>query len=135
VEIVKRREAARLITTPSGDVRIVDFVFHRAGRPLGDFRKAWHTACVKARLSHVEKDADGNMIEKHDRVWHDFRRSGVRNLRRAGVSETVAMAITRHKTASVFRRYDITNENDLRQAMKATSEYVASLPTKREEQG
>jgi len=135
VAIVKRREQARLITTPAGDARIVERVFHRDGRALGDFRKAWHAACVKAGLSHLEKDADGNTVEKHDRVWHDFRRSGVRNLRRAGVDETVAMKITGHKTASVFRRYNIVDERDLRQAMKATTEYVASLPTSREESG
>ncbi len=114
-------------------MRVVEHVFHRAGRPLGDIRKAWHAACVKAGLFHVEKGADGKPVEKHDRVWHDFRRSGVRNLRRAGVDETVAMAITGHKTASVFRRYNIVDERDIRQAMKATAEYVASLPTKREE--
>jgi len=101
VAIVKRREQERLMTTPAGDVRVVEYVFHRDGRLLGDFRKAWHAACVKAGLSHLEKDAEGNMVEKHDRVWHDFRRSGVRNLRRAGVDETVAVKITGHKTASV----------------------------------
>ncbi len=132
VAIVKRREQARLITTPDGNARIVEHVFHLNGRPLGDFRKAWHAACVKAGLFHVEKDADDNMVEKHDRVWHDFRRSGVRNLRRAGVDETVAMTITGHKTASVFRRYNIVDERDIREAMKVTTEYVASLPVSRE---
>jgi hypothetical protein len=51
----------------------------------------------------------------------------VRNLRRSGVDETAAMAITGHKTAHVFRRYNITDEKDLRQAMKQATEYVASV--------
>jgi hypothetical protein len=28
--------------------RVVELVFHREGRPIADFRKAWATACVKA---------------------------------------------------------------------------------------
>ncbi len=127
VEIIKRQEARRLITTPDGTVRIVDRVFHREGRPLGDFRKAWQVACIAAGLYHVEKDQDGNRVVKKDKLWHDFRRSGVRNLRRAGVDEDKAMAITGHKTTSVFRRYNIVDEKDLRQAMKQVTEYVASL--------
>ena len=72
VEIVKRREAARLITTPSGDVRVVDHVFHHQnGRPLGDFRKAWKKACRDAGVP--------------DRLRHDFRRTAVRNMERRGV--------------------------------------------------
>ena len=44
----------------------------------------------------------------------DRNESGVRNMVRAGVSETVAMKISGHRTSSMFRRYNITSDEDLR---------------------
>ncbi len=85
---------------------IIPWIFvHDDGRQVrGWYYAAWHTACEKAGL-------DGRMV-------HDFRRSAVRNLVRAGVPESVAMRLTGHKTASVFRRYDITSSADLNDAVE-----------------
>jgi len=95
-------------------VRVAELVFHRAGRPVGDFRKAW-AACVEAGLYQVVGvNADGSEKRIPSRLFHDLRRSGARNMVRAGVRERVAMEISGHRTRSIFDRYNITSEDDLR---------------------
>jgi len=58
---------------------------------------------------------------------HDLRRCAARNLSRAGVPEQIAMKITGHK-ASMYRRYRIVDERDLREATERLNGYIESQP-------
>ncbi len=91
--------------------------FNDAGAKIGQFKRSWRTACVAADLAPTDGEPD--------RLFHDLRRSGVRNLIRAGVPEAVAMRISGHKTRSVFERYNIVSERDLHEAARKLETYVS----------
>jgi hypothetical protein len=87
-------------------------VFHHDGDE--DMNDWWKAACKLARLP-------GKKLQ-------DCRRTAARNMTRSGTPERVAMQVTGHKTRSVFDRYNIVSESDLRAGVERLAAYVKKLP-------
>lgn len=107
-EMIARRFSARHLDSPC--------IFHRQGKPIGSFRKAWKSACAKAGVVGL--------------LFHDLRRTAVRNLIRAGIDTAVAKKISGHRTDQVFQRYNITSDEDIQDAQVRLEQYLSTLPQK-----
>src|SRR5262249_19398721 len=94
-------QAAMALEREKGDQ--VPWLFHRAGRPIRSYHEAWRAACARADLP--------------GRYPHDFRRTAVRRLERAGVPRSQAKRLVGHKTDAIYERYAIVAERDLREAV------------------
>lgn len=86
------------------------WVIHHNGRKNVSHYKAWEKATEKVGLKGL--------------IFHDLRRSAVRNLSRAGIPMTIAMQISGHRTDAVYRRYDIPVDQDLIDAKDKLSNYL-----------
>jgi integrase len=89
--------------------RVIPTVFchmrgYLAGRPIQEFSGTWKTACRQAGVPGM--------------LFHDLRRTAVRNFERAGVPRSVAMKITGHRSERVYRRYAIVSDVDLQDAAR-----------------
>jgi len=98
----EQREHTSALERESGC--LIAFVFHRRGSPIRSFQLAWSRACARAGVP--------------GRLVHDLRRTAVRSFERAGVSRSVAMKLSGHKTESIYRRYAIVSEADLAEGVR-----------------
>jgi len=96
------------------------YVFSREGKKIGQFVKTWKSACIAVGLK--------------GKLFHDFRRTAIRNMVRAGIPDKIAMAMSGHKTRSVYDRYNIINEEDLKLAAKDVAEYIKETDESLEQQ-
>jgi integrase len=93
---VLEAQRARTLAVERATGQIIPWVFHRSGAPIKSLYGAWRAACTAAGHPGM--------------LMHDFRRTAVRNLERAGVPRSAAMKMTGHKTEAVYRRYAIVDE-------------------------
>ena len=96
--------------------QVIPWVFHRQGKAIKSFYAAWRAACASVGVL---------------RIPHDLRRTAVRNLERAGVPRSAAMAMVGHKTESIYRRYAIVDEGMLANAAEKLSRFHSGEKGKR----
>ena len=117
LEIIRDRWEAR---KSRGDLAC-PYIFDNEGKPIGDFKRAWATACRTAGFPVGRKNGDY--------VSHNTRHTAVTNLVNAGVPAHEAMGMSGHRTRSAFDRYSIKLHEQTRAALRKATDYVHGLST------
>ena len=141
-EAQTKNEEPRVVPLPAVLVNLFSEVNPKVGPVFDDtnLRTEWARACAAVGLGTLEKvKSESHNGRRKFHVWqrykglivHDLRRSAVRNLRRAGVSENVAMKISGHKTRAVFDRYNIVATDDTTEAMRRLEAVTATSAASR----
>ncbi len=81
------------------------------GAPVRDFRASWNSAVERAGYPGL--------------LVHDMRRSATRNMRKAGIDQSMRMKINGHKTPSMEIRYNIADVGDVKDAGKRMAKWAA----------
>jgi integrase len=140
-ELLERRRIARAVTI-DGITTLAEWVFHDG---TGNFRESWIRACCRADVGHLlcracelpvtrglkcEKcggtwswSGNWKKLRYVGRLFHDFRRTAVRDMIRGGAPESAGMKISGHKTKAMLYRYDIVDDRDMRDALLAGEKY------------
>ncbi|MFZ7126957.1 MAG: integrase [Desulfobacterales bacterium] len=94
-----------------------DHVFQYKGKPFTDIRASLKQACKAAGVAYGRFVKDGF-------IFHDLRHTFNTNMRKAGVAESVIMAITGHSTRAMFDRYNTIDLDDTQQAVDRLQAYL-----------
>ncbi len=127
-----KNATARVIPLPSVVAEELSRIKPKTGTVFDatNLRTEWAKACTAVGLGKMEEQEskEGNRWRRYGGlIVHDLRRSAIRNMVAAGNPENWCMAISGHKTASVFRRYAIVSTADISAAMRRVEVESAKL--------
>jgi integrase len=97
-----------------------DHLFLFKGQPFADFRDSLRDACAAAGVEY-------GRFKKNGFIFHDLRHTFNTNMRKAGVAESVIMAITGHSTSAMFDRYNTVDLDDTQQAVDRLVMFLANV--------
>jgi integrase len=97
-----------------------DYVFTYHKKPIRAFSRSFKTACEKAGILY-------GRFEQGGLIFHDLRHTFITNMRKAGVSKSVRMAVAGHSTEEMALRYDTVDMKDKQDAISQYEDYLQNV--------